>query len=190
MKNQVKTEAENGQECLEHFYQNEQRSKWVKLFSKLLIGLPGWASTRCTLTWKMRISKFKRTYFKLLAGRQNELLPTVTTSDGTRGGQIVFGRYKTRPSGVTYFSTLSDLAKSGLLPTPTVREHKGGRQPDKLMAKGRKPSNSLGDTINSITGSCTKLNPLFITEMMGFPLRWVLHPFLKEQLISRGLMVS
>lgn len=66
-----------------------------------------------------------------------------------------------------------------LLPTPLSKDHIGGRHPEKLKSSGRKPSNSLGDTINAITGQCSRLSPLFVLEMMGFPAIWTLIPFLK-----------
>ncbi|MEE1947255.1 hypothetical protein VRU48_19165 [Pedobacter sp. KR3-3] len=64
-----------------------------------------------------------------------------------------------------------------LLPTPTAREHIGGRNPETLRLKGRTPSNSLGDTVNAITGRASRLNVFFILEMMGFPVNWTLEPF-------------
>jgi len=64
-----------------------------------------------------------------------------------------------------------------MLPTPSVREYKGGRHPEMLRAKGRKPANTLGDTINAVTGRASRLNARFILEMMGFPSDWLLKPF-------------
>lgn len=67
-----------------------------------------------------------------------------------------------------------------LLPTPTTREYKGGRHPDSLINAGRTATNSLNDAINAITGRSCNLNPLFISEMMGFPMDWILAPFQKS----------
>ncbi len=50
------------------------------------------------------------------------LIPTVTATAATRGGQMVSGRTKTRPSGVTFASNINDLAKSDLLPTPRANK--------------------------------------------------------------------
>jgi len=50
------------------------------------------------------------------------LLPTVTASEGSRGGQFVDGRTITRKTGNVFRSKLVDLAKSGLLPTPMASD--------------------------------------------------------------------
>lgn len=65
------------------------------------------------------------------------------------------------------------------LPTPTTRDYKGGRHPDTLARTGRSASKSLNDAINGISGKCCKLNPLFVAEMMGFPVKWTCVPFQK-----------
>jgi hypothetical protein len=117
------------------------------------------------------------------------LLPTPLSSDATTGA--IIGRNdvykmtgglprKVNRNGKDGSVGLARLVQ--LLPTPLARNHIGGRHPETLKRKGRKPSNSLGDTINAIAGACTKLNPLFISEMMGFPVKWTLMPFLKTKL--------
>jgi len=239
------TPAKFGRACLQQFNNVKVNSKWAMGFSELLINMREWSSNRCGLTWKLKATGFGRMYFKLLASTKKSMnsvggmLPTVIASDGARGGQIVLGKSKTKQSGERYSSTLVELARSGLLPTPTTgsnrnsrnavqrkgeahqnhgvalglaqvleissgvlpkefdswnqvpafynrmlptptaREHIGGRLPETLKLKGRTPSNSLGDTINSITGVSSKLNPMFIAEMMGFPAQWTLKPFLR-----------
>jgi hypothetical protein len=54
-------------------------------------------------------------------------LPTVVGADGTRGGEIVTGKSKKRLSGQIFSANLSDLAKSGLLPTPTTGSNRNSR---------------------------------------------------------------
>lgn len=68
-----------------------------------------------------------------------------------------------------------------MLPTPTCREYKGGRSPEGLFAAGRTSTNSLNDYLNVIAGKQCKLSPLFVTQMMGFPVDWTLLPFTKTQ---------
>lgn len=49
---------------------------------------------------------------------------------------------------------------------------------------GKRPFNgnvygeTLPDTVKKVTGSTSQLNPLFVEEMMGFPLMWTALPFL------------
>jgi len=123
----------SGQACLEQFGRSGHAGLWQKMFSALLVGMTGWSSRRCNLTWKLKATRFSRSYFQLqastprTAGKGSGLLPTVVASDGTRSGEIVTGRSKTRPSGMTYSSALSDLAKSGLLPTPTTGSNRNSR---------------------------------------------------------------
>ncbi|WP_433863857.1 hypothetical protein [Sphingobacterium thalpophilum] len=74
-----------------------------------------------------------------------------------------------------------------LLPTPTTRDYKGGRHPDSLAFAGRSATNSLNDAINGISGKCCKLNPLFVAEMMGFSIKWILAPFQKINNKTRSL---
>lgn len=116
-------------------------------------------------------------------GRMNPLpptlLPTPTACEGDRGGQKVTGLTKTRPSGQKYSCTLSDLAASRLLPTPTAMAAKGNVTKD----RGR---GNLTDEIARIyqpeeseeVGNTSLLNPLYVEEMMGFPENWMLSPFL------------
>lgn len=107
------------------------------------------------------------------------LLPTPTACEGDRGGQKVTGLTKTRPSGQKYSCTLSDLAASRLLPTPTAMAAKGNVTKD----RGR---GNLTDEIARIyqpeeseeVGNTSLLNPLYVEEMMGFPENWMLSPFL------------
>ncbi len=61
------------------------------MFSELLIGMPGWSSSRCALTWKLKATKSGRGYCQLqastppTAGTEPSLLPTVTTTNASQG---------------------------------------------------------------------------------------------------------
>lgn len=93
------------------------------------------------------------------------LLPTPTAQDFKRRGS------NSRQQGLSNTENWINL-----LPTPTAREYKGGRHPDTLRAAGRLPSNTLGDTINHLTGRVSRLSPLFVMEMMGLPWHWTALP--------------
>ena len=139
---------------------------------------------------------------------QTDLLPTPHASDASRGGQKVTGLYKRKKSGLTYMSLLNDLAVSGLLPTPTANDAVNSSIPPSqidrgslvgTLMRGMLPTpkandfrsgmanrvgtvhtQQLNDTIAYRTGKTSRLNPLFVEEMMGFPTCWILLPFLQN----------
>lgn len=154
-------------------------NSWRSTFSAMLISGGNWANGRCALEWKFKETKTNRFFIKLLAGKSVHILPTPLAADGNRTGEMVAGKRKIRNSGYRGTSNLVDMALSGLLPTPTTREYKGGRSPAGLMAAGRAATNSLSDYLNAMAGTACKLNPLFVCEMMGFPVDWSLKPFKK-----------
>jgi hypothetical protein len=69
------------------------------------------------------------------------------------------------------------MAHLGMLPTPTARDWKGARTPEKLQEAGRGKSNSLPDYVAVAIGETGQLNPRFVGEMMGFPVHWTESPF-------------
>ena len=86
---------------------------------------------------------------------------------------------------------LTSLAVNGLLPTPTAMEIKHANRVKGLKEKGAKGMysrkngalrpNGLTDFLdfnNQVDGGTSQLNPLFVEEMMGFPLMWTALPFL------------
>lgn len=109
------------------------------------------------------------------------LLPTPMSTDihhGKRvkelkaaGGDTFHSRAngETRPNGLTDF-----LDFKGLLATPTARDWKG--------AQGRAYKGESMDLPMQVCpptdGVTSQLNPLFVAEMMNFPLDWLVSPFL------------
>lgn len=86
---------------------------------------------------------------------------------------------------------ITALAVNGLLPTPTAMEIKHSNRVKGLKEKGAKGMysrkngalrpNGLTDFLdfnNQVSGGTSQLNPLFVEEMMGFPLMWTALPFL------------
>ena len=65
----------SGRLCLQQFSRSVPDGSWGKMFSELLIGTPGWYSSRCALTWKLKATKSNRSYFQLVAST----LPTDDT---------------------------------------------------------------------------------------------------------------
>ncbi|WP_152570214.1 hypothetical protein [Porphyromonas gulae] len=111
------------------------------------------------------------------------------------------GKKITRPSGQTFSASLGDMGKSNLLPTPQTQglkvcNAKGKTEPLNLgmlptprtsgeenyetraERKGHRTAMSyLQENTQFQTGSTSQLSPLFVAEMMGFPLNWLVSPF-------------
>ena len=139
---------------------------WAKTFPELLIGRRDWFSSRCVLTWKMRATKSNRSYFRLavstlpIAGTGCGLLPTVQT----QGLKVcVEGKTVFMPMQLLHTPTANDARNVSLPPSQAKRD--GG------MVKMAMRSDEYR------TGSGSRLNPLFIAEMMGFPVDWTALPF-------------
>lgn len=57
--------ATSGRKCLEQYEKFSRNGLWGKTFSELLIGMEGWYSTKCKLTWKMKGTRYNRLFFQL-----------------------------------------------------------------------------------------------------------------------------
>ena len=77
------------------------------------------------------------------------------------------------PNGLTDF-----LDFHGLLPTPTARDWKGAPTLEHFARKGKKPHQGSLPDFFARAGRSFQLNPLFVAEMMGFPVNWTVSPFL------------
>ncbi len=66
----------------------------------------------------------------------------------------------------------------GLLPTPTARDWKGAPTLENFERKGKNPQQGSLPDFFAQTGRSFQLNPLFVAEMMGFPVNWTVLPFL------------
>ena len=77
------------------------------------------------------------------------------------------------PNGLTDF-----LDFHGLLPTPTARDWKGAPTLENFERKGKNPRQGSLPDFFAQTGRSFQLNPLFVAEMMGFPVNWTVLPFL------------
>ena len=57
----------SGRKCLESFERLAPPSSWRRTFAASLVGMKGWFSTRCALTWRVKDTKSSRSYFLLQA---------------------------------------------------------------------------------------------------------------------------
>ena len=118
----------------------------------------------------------------------NGILPTPMASDATTGA--IIGKNdqfittgngtprKINQNGTNGSIGLARIVQ--LLPTPTMRDYKGAPTIENIQKRGRNPmTNNLADCFAQ-TGKTSQLNPLFVEEMMGFPLMWTTLPFLSQ----------
>ena len=75
--------------------------------------------------------------------------------------------------------TLALSAKMGLLPTPTVNDATNSSLPaSQVKRKSGLPRMAM-QSDEYRTGTTSRLNPLYVIEMMGFPVNWLVSPFLR-----------
>lgn len=125
-----------GRRCLESFEKLAPPTSWRRTFVVSLVGMKGWFSTRCALTWKVKATKSARSYFQLQASTRRTAatefgswLPTPVAWDGNGGGARKPKDGKANALG--YSLTLKDRAAAQMLPTPTRFDYNSARTPEK-----------------------------------------------------------
>ncbi len=116
-----------------------------------------------------------------------KMLPTPTARSYKNGSKITDGRSR-RKISQGWTMELNDLAVSMLLPTPTMRDYQPSVSPTGLVRKnGKRRDDALcnipvmiGRHCQQNGGKTSQLNPLFVEEMMGYPLMWTTLPFLSQ----------
>lgn len=132
-------------------------------------------------------------------------LPTPTASDSKGGVRTIRGARAARPG----LMSLSDIFESGMLPTPVAQDwrrrgpnsaqkglpevfhelmhtpiadglKKRTRDGQKRMSREDFEELFPGTFPGSTDGTPSRLNPLFVQEMMGFPSGWLTSPFLSD----------
>jgi len=106
-----------------------------------------------------------------------KILPTPTSS-GEEG-------YKTREKRQGHKKAMSYLEANieyKMLPTPAASNYKGASSTEALKARGRlkEKADNLADQFHQ-SGKTSQLNPLFVAEMMSFPVDWTELPFLNGE---------
>ena len=178
-----------GRKCLGLLEKYGRGGLLERMFAGYLVGMKGWYSKRCALTWKVKDTKSKRLLFQLQASalRTEEkecglLLKTPCSMDAyseklTKKNQR-FGNSGTLSQEVaTGFiaKRMPNLATQviGLLPTPKTQ--------DSRHAMRDRGKSNLGEEMSELafqnTGKTSQLSPLFVEEMMGFPRNWTVLPF-------------
>ena len=191
-----------GPQCSTLFGLFDRAGSLARTFTESLIGRKGWSSNRCALTWRRQDTRCSRTLFRLAVsalptvGTDVGLLPTVQTQGLKRcvNGKMVFmplsllptptaidagsGRMnKSLSPNASERPTLAMASKMGLLPTPTANDAKNVTLPASQGIRNGLPKTAMqSDEYRTGTGS--RLNPLYVAEMMGFPANWLVSPFL------------
>ena len=171
-----KTNATCGPKCVESFGKFGRVASWAKMFAGLLVGMEGWSSTRCKLTWKLKGTKSHRMYFQLVPS----VLPTEETGFGllltptTREEVMDQEKFKARMEKYDNGTTVPNLATQvvGMLPTPVASDYN-----IRYPTKNWKGDCDLPSVVNGQLGTRSQLSPLFVEEMMGFPKNWTALPF-------------
>ena len=74
----------SGRKCCALYASVHPVGSWEKMFADLLVGMEGWYSKRCALTWKLKGTPYNRSYFQLAVSVlptdeiESGLLPTPT----------------------------------------------------------------------------------------------------------------
>ena len=132
-----KMNAIYGRKCLERFGKFSRHGLWAKMFSELLIGMEGWYSTKCKLTWKLKGTKYNRMYFQLQPSTLPTeetgfgLLPTVKLTDSHPQRELTNGENVSKTTGVKYGLHLTQMAQARMLPTPTAFDWNSARTEQK-----------------------------------------------------------
>jgi hypothetical protein len=122
--------ATSGLRCVESYGRFAQHGSWAKTFSALLIGMTGWCSTRCRLTWKLKGTRYNRMYFQLQVSERPTdeigfgLLPTIVANPPNR--KLNEDGKSVAENGQKWGVSIQQLANAGLLPTPKAWDGGGG----------------------------------------------------------------
>jgi len=104
------------------------------------------------------------------------LLPTPRACESIERRNMKTIVDKVENGGDVTLTTLAKYKSGIMLPTPATRDWKGARSTEALEKSGRNETNNLPDAFAQ-TGKTSQLSPLFVTEMMGYPIDWLVLPF-------------
>jgi hypothetical protein len=175
-----RTSATCGERCCALFENAPRATSWARTFAGLLIGIKGWSSRRCALTWKLKGTQYNRSYFQLAASAHlteeiaySSWLPTPNAFDwNTSRSPQAWAKAKEKHKDSLQIP-LEQMAAFNLLPTPKCQEERGNASKDRGKF-------NLTDEVARIwkpPGKSSQLSPLFVEEMMGFPAYWTASPF-------------
>lgn len=186
--------ATSGQKCLG----SSNNLDPLGLLVKTLLTSQTWNSTARYLTWKVQITKSKRSLYRLSPSKprmkecEPSLLPTPTASDGTTGG--IIGKndsFRVASDGnlrkmtqngtdgsiglgryVQFFPTPT-MTKSIMWPTPRTKGMCGGTGSFQTMIDLQTKGVITETERKQMTaGNGGQLNTTWVEWLMGFPIGW------------------
>lgn len=187
------TTASSGATLFEH----PLKSDPLGLLSKMLLESKRWWSPYRMLRWSSRtVIQEKQAVSQDVSADLESLTESLTSSD-----------YRDIPSGYSIYRLVPSVRRtkengsgsSGILPTPTASdgstaeiigkndryERNSNGTLRKISGTGVNGSVSLGRMAKMVVsgevktfGGTSLLSPLYVEEMMGFPSKWILLPFL------------
>lgn len=84
---------------------------------------------------------------------------------------------RVRADGTPFTLGLADLAHRGVSPTPRATNFKGGSARSDPRLRDANLACLLHARYHAPGSRTSRLNPLYVAEMMGFPLDWLVLPF-------------
>jgi len=146
-----RTSATCGQRCCALFENAPRATSWAKTFAALLVGMEGWYSKKCVLTWKLKGTPYNRSYFQLLASAlpteeiEFGLLLTPTTTERSEHPDEMRARAKAKGyrNGTKYNSLTSQILYGNFLPTPNAFDWNTARSQDAWHKSKDKSGDSL-----------------------------------------------
>lgn len=188
----------SGQKCCEQYGRYSQLGSLVKT----LLVSSQWFSPARRLKWEVQTICSKRISYteqssnsrlmpsvktlNVLDIRSNRLLfrlvPSERHTDATECGLLPTAQ--TQGLKVCNKDGKTEFLNLGLLLTPSASDGlRAGMSMESLKShkkKNAEQSNLAEQIAHKVGGGTSQLNPLFVAEMMGYPLEWLTLPFLSQ----------
>lgn len=171
----------SGLKCLELYRNSGPLGSLVRM----LLGSSIWRSTRCTLTWKTKVTPSRRLLFRLVPStprtgvtdaplsEEKWRTPTATDAEG-RWTYASYDAYKRRLEKGKQNSLANQVKFQELWPTPTTGAGLCGGTGNFQQLKKLKDSGQITEEErrNMSQGNGGQLNPDWVEWLMGFPVGW------------------
>jgi len=173
-----RTSATCGRRCCALFENAPRATSWARTFAALLVGMEGWSSRRCALTWKLKGTPYNRSYFQLAASVlpteeiESGLLLTPTTREEVM--DMDMDKFKERMEKYDNGTTVPNLATqvAGLLPTPQANCSQGMKAENVELRGQKLYDKKTGKQIQSSPQQWAKLGMLPTPVASDHQNRW------------------
>jgi len=175
----------SGMRCLELYKLHVQNGLSEKMYLGLSRLMKGWHSRMCVLTWKEKVTPYKRLLFQLVPKTRTTeetgfgLLPTPTSSDGTSGGVIGKNDTYYQTSGLPRKITQNGVDGSvglgrlvQMWPTPNAGDDRDRGNLSNPCIQRRKEIGKQIMLSQCVSEESGRLNPDWVEPLMGYPVGW------------------